>query len=164
MTTTTSRTDARRGQAAVETAIGLTVFAFVVAALVGFSDVFLRGFTQLTEARTEAGIAALTAADGEIAGSSAIIIKQTADPKESDWRHAPAAGSYTEAWTYPQQVFGSGSDISTWRQTSSPFVHKRAFRTEEFPLDLSLLGSGALFPDAITVKESALLPVTGGPR
>ena len=148
----------------METAIALTVFAFVVAALVGFADIFLKGFTQLVEVRAEAGIEALTAAGGDGLGAQAIILRQSADPKASDWRRGPGSGAYADAWSYPEQAVGQGTALSAWRQTTSPFVCTRAFRIAEFPLELSLLGSGALFPDALVLKETALLPTTGGTR
>ena len=99
--TMNSATD-RAGQAAIETALGLTVFVFIVAALVACAAIFIDDFRQLVETRREAGAAA----------------------------------------------FGAAEDV-------------RAFRTESYALDLTLLGSDTLFPNEIRLTEAAVLPGLG---
>ena len=52
------------GQAAIEFAIGIFVFALVLTALVGFAPLFLRNFELQSEARCDAGVTALGAEEG----------------------------------------------------------------------------------------------------
>ncbi len=59
----------RGGQAAVECAIAIMIFAFVILALVEFGRVFLSGMEMMDHARRDAGEGALSMQRGESLGS-----------------------------------------------------------------------------------------------
>ena len=67
MTTTTATT--RRGQAAVECAIAIMLFAFAILALVQFGMAFLGGTEMMDHARADAGEGAINKMAGVSQGS-----------------------------------------------------------------------------------------------
>lgn len=71
MTKTTATTSGRRGQAAVECAIAIMLFAFAILALVEFGRVFIEGMDMMDHARTDAGEGALARQGGASTGLKA---------------------------------------------------------------------------------------------
>ena len=83
----------RRGQAAIEFAIGVFVFAIILAALVSFAPVFLDGIALQSEARCDAGISALGSAEGaDDLGNAAGF---------TSYAHPPPVAEGVEPWAYP---------------------------------------------------------------
>ena len=83
----------RIGQAAIEFAIGVFVFALILSALIGFAPVYLKNIQLQSEARCDAGISALGAAEGadDLGGAAAFTSRA----------HPSVAAEAADPWTYP---------------------------------------------------------------
>jgi len=148
----TNTTTDRKGQAAVEAAIGLFVFAFVVAAFVAFAELFINGFEMMQYARRDAGEGALHSENGASGGGSAAAFASAADP---------TGQLQSSPWAYPASRF-SGGRIFGWQGgVPNALELVNGEKTEDFEIDLRL-GGQELFPDGFQLKEKALVPPMGG--
>ena len=167
MTTRHSTTDMRRktgrGQAMVETAIGLAVMAFVIAALAAFAGIFLGDMDMIAAARADTGTSALGASGGSAHGNGFAITSRT-HPSMDDYAEAPVVSSaFSDPYSYPCAAVPDNVFIARFRDdTAVPLLTIAPFaQTRNFPVDLSLLGSGPLFPDGFDFDETIYMPPLG---
>ncbi len=142
------------GQAAIEFAIGVFVFALILSALIGFAPVYLKNIQLQSEARCDAGISALGAAEGsdDLGGAAAFTSRA----------HPSVAAEAADPWTYPirnlpdEIRFGewNGDAVSAGRLI--PGGRKKDFRFKMFA------GGTMLVNDEGTLSEELYLPAMGG--
>ena len=93
----------RKGQAAIEFAIGVGIFAFIICALVEFAPVYILNIQLQSEARCDAGISALGSADGsENLGGAAAFTSRAHPTVEAD------------PWAYPIKNLPQETRFSDW--------------------------------------------------
>ena len=92
-----------RGQAMVETAIGLVLFVFVTAALVSFATLFLEDIDMIADARAETGVVARNSTAGEAHGNG-FGISSKAHPKIVDYGEEPRSAVASDPYSYPCQL------------------------------------------------------------
>ena len=157
----------RRGQAMVETAIGLVVFVFVTAALVSFATLFLEDIDMIADARAETGVVARNATAGDAHGNG-FGISSKVHPKIADYGEDPRSAIASDPFSYPCQLQQqAGNDnLAQWRNDATvPLVTvPPTARHHTFDINLSLMGSDPLFPDGFAIDESLYLPPMGVPR
>ena len=144
----------RIGQAAIEFAIGVFVFALILSALIGFAPVYLKNIQLQSEARCDAGISALGAAEGadDLGGAAAFTSRA----------HPAVAAEAADPWTYPirnlpdEMRFGewNGDAVSAGRLI--PGGRKKDFRFRMFA------GGTMLVNDEGTLSEELYMPAMGG--
>ena len=144
----------RIGQAAIEFAIGVFVFALILSALIGFAPVYLKNIQLQSEARCDAGISALGAAEGadDLGGAAAFTSRA----------HPSVAAEVADPWTYPignlpeEMRFGewNGDAVSAGRLI--PGGRKKDFRFRMFA------GGTMLVNDEGTLSEELYMPAMGG--
>lgn len=142
------------GQAAIEFAIGVFVFALILSALIGFAPVYLKNIQLQSEARCDAGISALGATEGsdDLGGAAAFTSRA----------HPAVAAEAADPWTYPirnlpdEIRFGewSGDAVSAGRLI--PGGRKKDFRFKMFA------GGTMLVNDEGTLSEELYMPAMGG--
>jgi len=142
------------GQAAIEFAIGVFVFALILSALIGFAPVYLKNIQLQSEARCDAGISALGATEGsdDLGGAAAFTSRA----------HPAVAAEAADPWTYPirnlpdEMRFGewSGDAVSAGRLI--PGGRKKDFRFRMFA------GGTLLVDDKGTLSEELYMPAMGG--
>ena len=142
------------GQAAIEFAIGVFVFALILSALIGFAPVYLKNIQLQSEARCDAGISALGAAEGsdDLGGAAAFTSRA----------HPSVAAEAADPWTYPirnlpdEIRFGewNGDAVSAGRLI--PGGRKKDFRFKMFA------GGTMLVNDEGTLSEELYMPAMGG--
>ena len=142
------------GQAAIEFAIGVFVFALILSALIGFAPVYLKNIQLQSEARCDAGISALGATEGsdDLGGAAAFTSRA----------HPAVAAEAADPWTYPirnlpdEIRFGewSGDAVSAGRLI--PGGRKKDFRFRMFA------GGTMLVNDEGTLSEELYMPAMGG--
>ena len=156
-----------RGQAMVETAIGLVLFVFVTAALVSFATLFLEDIDMIADARAETGVVARNATAGEAHGNG-FGISSKVHPKIADFGEEPRSGVAADPYSYPCQLEQQvGHDaLAQWRNdTTVPLVTvPPTARHHTFDINLSLMGSDPFFPNGFDIDESLYLPPMGVPR
>ncbi|MBR1587479.1 MAG: pilus assembly protein [Kiritimatiellae bacterium] len=144
----------RRGQAAIEFAIGVFVFALIVTALVGFAPVYLKNMELQSEARCDAGMSALESEEGaDDLGNAAAF---------TSYAHPPPVAEGVDPWTYPidnmpdEFRFGDwrGNGVSAGRLIQGG--RKKDFRFRMFS------GGAMLVDDKGTLSETLYLPAMGG--
>ena len=142
----------RRGQAAIEFAIGVFAFAIILTALVGLAPVYLDNIALQSEARCDAGISALGSAEGADDLGNAGSFTSYAHP-------SPGAGG-VEPWAYPMDNmpdefrFGEwyGNGVSAGRLLQGGRKKK---------LDLSLFLGKEMEPEGF-ISEELYLPAMDG--
>ena len=141
-----------RGQAAIEFAVGLFVFALILAALVGFAPLFLRNKQLQSDARCDAGIAALGSADGsENLGAASAIAARARPPEE-----------LADAWDYPVSHMPDETRFADWRSGSVPAgrlthgMRKKDFRFRMY------VGGQTLVDDVGWLAEEVHMPAMDG--
>ena len=144
----------RVGQAAIEFAIGVFVFALILSALIGFAPVYLKNIQLQSEARCDAGISALGATEGsdDLGGAAAFTSRA----------HPAVAAEAADPWTYPirnlpeEMRFGewNGDAVSAGRLI--PGGRKKDFRFKMFA------GGTMLVNDEGTLSEELYMPAMGG--
>ena len=142
------------GQAAIEFAIGVFVFALILSALIGFAPVYLKNIQLQSEARCDAGISALGATEGsdDLGGAAAFTSRA----------HPAVAAEAADPWTYPirnlpeEMRFGewNGDAVSAGRLI--PGGRKKDFRFMMFA------GGTLLLNDKGTLSEELYMPAMGG--
>ena len=142
------------GQAAIEFAIGVFVFALIMSALIGFAPVYLKNIQLQSEARCDAGISALGATEGsdDLGGAAAFTSRA----------HPAVAAEAADPWTYPirnlpeEMRFGewNGDAVSAGRLISGG--RKKDFRFRMFA------GGTLLVDDKGTLSEELYMPAMGG--
>lgn len=142
------------GQAAIEFAIGVFVFALILSALIGFAPVYLKNIQLQSEARCDAGISALGATEGsdDLGGAAAFTSRA----------HPAVAAEAADPWTYPirnlpdEMRFGewNGDAVSAGRLI--PGGRKKDFRFRMFA------GGTLLVDDKGTLSEELYMPAMGG--
>ena len=142
------------GQAAIEFAIGVFVFALILSALIGFAPVYLKNIQLQSEARCDAGISALGATEGsdDLGGAAAFTSRA----------HPAVAAEAADPWMYPirnlpgEMRFGewNGDAVSAGRLI--PGGRKKDFRFRMFA------GSTLLVDDEGTLSEELYMPAMGG--
>lgn len=142
------------GQAAIEFAIGVFVFSLILSALIGFAPVYLKNIQLQSEARCDAGISALGAAEGsdDLGGAAAFTSRA----------HPSVAAEAADPWTYPirnlpdEIRFGewNGDAVSAGRLI--PGGRKKDFRFKMFA------GGTMLVNDEGTLSEELYMPAMGG--
>ena len=142
------------GQAAIEFAIGVFVFALILSALIGFAPVYLKNIQLQSEARCDAGISALGATEGsdDLGGAAAFTSRA----------HPAVAAEAADPWTYPirnlpdEIRFGewNGDAVSAGRLI--PGGRKKDFRFRMFA------GGTMLVNDEGTLSEELYMPAMGG--
>ncbi len=142
------------GQAAIEFAIGVFVFALILSALIGFAPVYLKNIQLQSEARCDAGISALGATEGadDLGGAAAFTSRA----------HPSVAAEAVDPWTYPiknlpeEFRFGewNGDAVSAGRLI--PGGRKKDFRFRMFA------GGTMLVNDEGTLSEELYMPAMGG--
>ena len=142
------------GQAAIEFAIGVFVFALILSALIGFAPVYLKNIQLQSEARCDAGISALGAIEGsdDLGGAAAFTARA----------HPAVAAEAADPWTYPirnlpdEMRFGewNGDAVSAGRLI--PGGRKKDFRFRLFA------GGTMLVDDEGMLSEELFMPAMGG--
>ncbi len=152
------------GQAMIESAIGLVVFVFIVAAIVSFANLFLGDFEMIKMAREGTGTVALDSTGGDSRGNGSSISRHV-HPSQMDYGEEPLSGNYSDPYKYPCEI-GESRELERWRgDTVTPLVTvPPTAQTRNFPVDLSLMGSGQLFPNGFTIEENVYMPPLGVPR
>ena len=148
----------------IESAIGLVVFVFVVAAIVSFADLFLGDLEMVKMAREGTGTVALDSSGGDPHGNGSTISGRV-HPGQTEYGEEPLSANYSDPYKYPYETGGS-KELEKWRSdTVTPLVAvPPTAQTRNFPVDLSLMGSEPLFPDGFTIEESIYMPPLGVPR
>lgn len=151
---------ARRGQAAVEFAICAFVFALVVSALVGFAPVFLKNVAMLSDARTDAGIAALDAAAGATtAGGSAAGVTRYAHPDPAVLGGGVPA---SDPWADAAAALPAEPQFPAWcADAVTPITLVLGSARKSFRFTLTL-GGEPLFSDEGQLAEDVWMPALGG--
>ena len=144
----------RIGQAAIEFAIGVFVFALILSALIGFAPVYLKNIQLQSEARCDAGISALGAAEGadDLGGAAAFTSRA----------HPSVAAEAADPWTYPirnlpdEMRFGewSGDAVSAGRLIPGG-------RKKDFYVRL-VLDYKVIVDDYGLLSEELYMPAMGG--
>lgn len=142
------------GQAAIEFAIGVFVFALILSALIGFAPVYLKNIQLQSEARCDAGISALGATEGadDLGGAAAFTSRA----------HPSVAAGAAAPWAYPiknlpaEMRFGewSGDAVSAGRLIPGG-------RKKDFHIKLKLDGT-LLVDDDGFISEELYMPAMGG--
>ena len=142
------------GQAAIEFAIGVFVFALILSALIGFAPVYLKNIQLQSEARCDAGISARGATEGsdDLGGAAAFTSRA----------HPAVAAEAADPWMYPirnlpeEMRFGewNGDAVSAGRLI--PGGRKKDFRFMMFA------GGTLLLNDKGTLSEELYMPAMGG--
>lgn len=143
-----------RGQAAIEFAVGVFIFALIVGALVGFAPVFLKNMELQSAARCEAGQTALVAADGSesLPGPAAIVARAHPSPE--------VVGC--DPWAYPIARMPDEPRFPEWRGDAVdpgrlvPGIRKKDFRFR------MVVGGELLVDDIGWLSEEVYMPAMGG--
>lgn len=146
----------RCGQAMVEFVIGISALVLMLTAIVEFAPVFLKDFELQAQARTDAGVAALTSGFGSRAAGNGGQIAQLAQPKPED------LGTKESPWLYPSQVLPNTTHFDGWRQgnlTAAQLTYGVAER--EFNYRLFYAGE-ALVDDRGSLKAQVYMPAMAG--
>lgn len=149
-----------RGQAAVEFAVALLVFAVALTALLEFPKLLNYNLRMLGDVRTEAGVNAISSSAGSFAMSSAAPITSLASlsPDSSQSSAAPAS----DPWQYPVSRLPDEPYFSFWRENSFSSVDLvPAFRNKSFDFRL-FWGPEIILHDIGHLAESAYFPPLGG--
>ena len=149
------------GQAAIEFAIAAFIFVLVLSALTGFAAVFLKNIEMLSEARTDAGIAALGATEGsKSAGGSAASITSYAHPTI-----ATTAGERpVDPWQEAIDGIPEESRFRDWKADAVvPVSLIPGSAKKTFTFRLTLNGE-PLLEDEGHLSEEVWLPALGGIR
>ena len=149
------------GQAAIEFAIAAFIFVLVLSALTGFAAVFLKNIEMLSEARTDAGIAALGATEGSrTAGGSAASITVYAHPTI-----ATTAGERpVDPWQEAIAALPEEKRFADWKaNTIVPISLIPGSAKKSFTFRLTLNGE-PLLEDEGHLAEEVSLPALGGIR
>jgi len=149
----------RSGQAAYEFAIASFVFALVAALLVECAPLLTQNLDMLDNARTDAGIAALTSAQGSrtTAMGGAARIASHARP-EPGW--APLARQ--DAWAYPVRELPAETRFEEWRSAvprPTSLVYGSA--QDRFELPVWFDGEGYQTKQDVQLSEEVFLPALG---
>lgn len=145
------------GQAAVEFAMGLFIFVLILSALVGFAPLFLRNTELQSDARCDAGLAALNASEGsdDLGGVAAITAR--AQPRRTD-------EADVDPWNYPIRRLPDEARFPAWRGNSlSAGGTVPGSRKKDFRFRLSV-GGQLLVDDVGWLSEEVYLPAMGRPR
>lgn len=143
-----------KGQAAIEFAIGVFVFAFILSAIVGFAPVYLKNIELQSEARCDAGISSLGFTEGSDDLGNASAFTMHANPPPDD------AG--IDAWTYPIDNMPDEYRFSDWHGNGVsvgrliPGGRKKEFRFRLF------VNGQMLVDDEGTLSEELYMPAMGG--
>lgn len=151
---------ARRGQAAIEFAICVFVFALVVSALIGFAPVFLKNIAMLSDARADAGIAALDAAAGSTtAGGSAAGVTRYAHPDSASLGGGVPA---SDPWADAAAALPAEPQFPAWcADAVTPITLVLGSARKSFRFTLTL-GGEPLFSDEGHLAEDVWMPALGG--
>ena len=144
----------KRGQAAIEFAIGVCCLAFILSVLIGYAPVYFKNIQLQSEARCDAGLSALGAADGSEALGGAAAFTSRAHPS--------VAAEAADPWTYPirnlpdEIRFGewSGDAVSAGRLIPGG-------RKKDFHVFLLFEGT-VLVDDDGFLSEELYMPAMGG--
>ncbi len=164
MMVTISTCESRRksGQAMIESAIGLTVFVFMVTALVSFATLYLEGTDMLIMSRADVGTNALRAFGGESGGGNGFAISTHTHPDINDYRVPSSSSKYDDPWTYPVERFSEKLSFENWRHDSvRPLDVIKSGNTRNFEINLSLFGSNLFTQNGIHLKEEIYFPPVG---
>ena len=142
------------GQAAIEFAIGVFVFALILSALIGFAPVYLKNIQLQSEARCDAGISALGATEGsdDLGGAAAFTSRA----------HPAVAAEAADPWTYPirnlpeEMRFGewNGDAVSAGRLIPGG-------RKKDFHINMIFNGEIIIDDDGF-LSEELYMPAMGG--
>ena len=144
------------GQAAIEFAIGIFVFALVLTALVGFAPLFLRNFELQSEARCDAGVTALGAEEGSDGLGGVAAITARAQPLREP------GGEDSDPWDYPVERMPDEPLFSEWRGNSIDAGRLiPGGRKKEFRFKMSV-GGRMLVDDSGWLSEEIRMPPMGG--
>ena len=142
------------GQAAIEFAIGVFVFALIVAALVGFAPVYLKNIGLQSEARCDAGMSALESEEGmDDLGNAAAF---------TSYAHPPPGADGVDPWTYPIENMPDEFRFGDWRGngvSAGRLIQggrKKDFRFRMFS------GGAMLVDDKGTLSEERYMAAMGG--
>ena len=149
----------RLGQAAYEFAIASFVFAGVVAVLVACAPLLTRNLDMLDDARTDAGVAALTRAQGSrttaMDGATRIAARTRVPP---GWR--PLGGR--DAWEYPVRGLPAETRFPEWRDGAPrPVGLVYGGAKDSFEIPVWFDGEGARTKQDVRLSEEVLLPALG---
>ena len=144
----------RHGQAAIEFAIGVLVFALILSALIGFAPVYLKNIQLQSEARCDAGISALGSTEGsdDLGGMAAFTSRA----------HPSVDAGAADPWTYPIKNLPEEFRFGEWRGDAVsagrliPGGRKKDFRFRMFA------GGTMLVNDEGTLSEELYMPAMGG--
>ena len=150
-----------RGQAMIETAIGLVVFVFVVVALTSFANLFLGDLEMISMARSATGADALAASGGSAHGI-AFNITRRAHPKFENYGDATRSSAFSDPYAYPCETVAD-DNLRQWRTDAvTPLLSvPPTSQVRNFPIDISLMGSDPFFPRGITLDEKVYMPPLG---
>ena len=151
-----------RGQAAIEFAIGVFIFTLILAALIGFAPVFLKNIELQSEARCDAGISALEAAEGadDLGGAAAFTSRA----------HPPVEAKAADPWDYPIKHLPEEVRFVEWRgDTVSagrliPGGRKKDFRFRLFAGGEMLLDDEGMLSEELYMPAMRGLKTVGGDR
>lgn len=143
-----------KGQAAIEFAIGVFIFAFILAALVGFAPVYLKNTELQSEARCDAGLSALKSPEGaDDLGNVAAF---------TSYAHPSAEAIGADPWDYPIKNLPAEPRFGEWRGNNVsagrliPGGRKKDFHFQLF------MGNEMLVDDEGMLSEELYLPAMGG--
>lgn len=144
----------KSGQAAIEFAIGVFVFALILSAIVGFAPVYLKNIQLQSEARCDAGISALGAAEGadDLGGAAAFTSRA----------HPPVEAKAADPWDYPIKNLPEEVRFAEWRGDGVsagrliPGGRKKDFHFRMFA------GGTLLIDDEGMLSEELYMPAMGG--
>ncbi len=144
------------GQAAVEFAIGIFIFALLIAAFTELSPVMLGNLQLLSRARTDAGLDALGAISGTPASGGAAegaIVNATGNGFAPD---APA-----DPWSYPGTARAGKENLEAWRYNRIRALETHAGFTYE-PYRLDFLSHFGVEDAEHKIHEEVRLPPMQG--
>ena len=151
----------KAGQAAIEFAIAAFVLVLVMTSIIGFSRVFLKNIEMISEARTDAGIAALSSDEGSLAsGGTAVGITQYAQPTI----HTTAGERAVDPWQDAQSYLPAENRFADWAsQAVTPITLVQGSAKKAFTFTLTL-GGEPIFSEEGQISEEVWLPALNGVR
>lgn len=149
--------DSKRGQAVYEFAVGVTVFAFVIGALVEFAPVFYRNLEMMNTVRVDAGMSALSADDGSNdAGGNAGMIASLA--------HPPPEVANGDAWEYPVRSLPAEPMFGDWRANALSSARLiDSGKKKDFTITMYIGDTYLLDHESGELSEEVHMPAMGMP-
>lgn len=150
------------GQAAIEFAIGVFIFSFILTAFVGFARIYPTNIALQSEVRCDAGILALGFEEGSASLGNAAAF--------TSYAHPPAETDAKDPWDYPIERLPAEPRFGEWQGNAVsagrlvPGGQKKRFWVRFFSGGKTLLdGEGWMSEEVYLPAMGGIKTVGGGP-